>query len=531
MSAVQGLLLFAAALLCLSLGIARMPVTDRDEARFAQASKQMAASGDWIDIRLQDAPRYKKPVGIYWLQAGLTTAIGAAGSSNIAQYRMVSVIAAALCILALAWAGAPLVGAMPALAAGVMMASTIVLGAEARIAKTDAALLLATILAMGALARAAMGAVQGWQVPAVFWTAIAAGILIKGPLILAPVTCAALWTSLSRRSAAWLRSLKPLPGLAWCAVLAAPWFIAITFVAGEAFWAESLGRDFAAKIEGPQESHGAPPGSYLLALWVTGWPWAALAPFAAWALWRDWRSPEVGFLLGWLIPFWLVLEIVPTKLLHYTMPVYPALMLLIALAVSRVGLPRGWGLVAAVALWLAGGAVLTGATFALPYTLGDGGAWLAGSAALLSLGIGAAGIWAVRTAAPGQRRFTAGFAAIAVSSVAMIWTVVALAMPAAKDVLISQRLAALSACHEGQIIIGGYGEPSAAFLMGTDIVLTSPEGARAALAATPGALAWIDSPGTTGGIRVAGTNYSNGRPVSLQLFLYPDRPAEEAPCS
>ena len=57
------------ALIVILPGIAAMPVTDRDEARFAQASKQMLETGDLIDIRFQDQPRWKKPVGIYWLQA------------------------------------------------------------------------------------------------------------------------------------------------------------------------------------------------------------------------------------------------------------------------------------------------------------------------------------------------------------------------------------------------------------------------------------------------------------------------------
>jgi 4-amino-4-deoxy-L-arabinose transferase-like glycosyltransferase len=43
---------------------------DRDEPRFAQASKQMLETGDFVDIRFQDEARHKKPVGIYWLQSG-----------------------------------------------------------------------------------------------------------------------------------------------------------------------------------------------------------------------------------------------------------------------------------------------------------------------------------------------------------------------------------------------------------------------------------------------------------------------------
>ena len=50
-------------------GFFHIPPIDRDEARFAQATKQMLESGDYVDIRFQDEVRYKKPVGIYWLQA------------------------------------------------------------------------------------------------------------------------------------------------------------------------------------------------------------------------------------------------------------------------------------------------------------------------------------------------------------------------------------------------------------------------------------------------------------------------------
>src|SRR5207253_4856171 len=50
-------------------GFFQIPPMDRDETRFAQATKQMVETGDFIDIRFQDEVRYKKPVGIYWLQA------------------------------------------------------------------------------------------------------------------------------------------------------------------------------------------------------------------------------------------------------------------------------------------------------------------------------------------------------------------------------------------------------------------------------------------------------------------------------
>jgi 4-amino-4-deoxy-L-arabinose transferase-like glycosyltransferase len=111
--------------------------------------------------------------------------------------------------------GTPLVGRRAAVLGGVMLATVYMLSAEARTAKTDATLLLTIILAMGAMARAWLGR-RGWGVPAVFWTAIAAGLLVKGPVILLPVMTAAVWVSAGNRSLGWLHDLRPLPGLAGC---------------------------------------------------------------------------------------------------------------------------------------------------------------------------------------------------------------------------------------------------------------------------------------------------------------------------
>src|SRR6201999_109027 len=79
-------------------GFFNIPPIDRDEARFAQATKQMVESGDMVDIRFQDEVRYKKPVGIYWLQA---TAVHAASSLGVPRaqlriwlYRVPSLIGA-----------------------------------------------------------------------------------------------------------------------------------------------------------------------------------------------------------------------------------------------------------------------------------------------------------------------------------------------------------------------------------------------------------------------------------------------------
>ena len=227
--------LLAAALLSFLPGFFAIPPIDRDEARFAQATKQMVESGDYVDIRFQDEVRYKKPVGIYWLQAGVVKTASVLGLrdalTTIWLYRVPSLIGAIGAVLLTYWTALAFVSRRAALLAGLMMASSMMLGVERLIAKTDAVLLLTVVAAMGALARAylpeqreRLDAISAWKVAALFWSALAAGVLLKGPLILMLVALTVITLVAVDRSWRWLAALKPLAGVLWFTLLVLPWF-------------------------------------------------------------------------------------------------------------------------------------------------------------------------------------------------------------------------------------------------------------------------------------------------------------------
>src|SRR6202142_2964519 len=195
-------------------GFFNIPPVDRDEARFAQATKQMVESGDFVDIRFQDEVRYKKPVGIYWLQATAVETASALGlpraQVRIWLYRVPSLIGALGAVLLTYWTALAFVTRRGAVLAGLMMASSVLLGVEARLAKTDAMLLFTVVAAMGALARVYLSWQRGedplhppWTGPAGFWTALAGGILLKGPLILMFVALTVGVLAILDRSATW----------------------------------------------------------------------------------------------------------------------------------------------------------------------------------------------------------------------------------------------------------------------------------------------------------------------------------------
>src|ERR1700752_3888523 len=122
-------------------GFFQIPPVDRDEAYFAQATKQMIETGDYVDIRYQDDVRYRKPVGIYWLQAaGVNTASALGGPNALGKiwlYRVPSLIGAVGAVLGTYWCALAFVSRRGAVLAALMMMSSALLGVEARLAKTD----------------------------------------------------------------------------------------------------------------------------------------------------------------------------------------------------------------------------------------------------------------------------------------------------------------------------------------------------------------------------------------------------------
>src|SRR5258708_2529983 len=67
--------------------------------------------------------------------------------------------------------------------------------------------------------------------------------------------------------------------------------------------------------------------------------------------WRARHERAIKFLLAWLVPSWLVLELVMTKLPHYVLPLYPAIAILIAGVIDARALSRKPFLVRGTLWW------------------------------------------------------------------------------------------------------------------------------------------------------------------------------------
>ena len=458
-------------------------------------------------------------------------------------YRLVSVFAGIVSVCAIFALGRSLFGERAGWIAGIALAGIFGLAFEGRIAKTDATLLATALFAQGALAHIYVSSRLA-RTPSraafwLFWIAQGAALLIKGPIILLMSLLTILALGVFGRHWRWLRALKPLPGVAIMALIAAPWIVAISLKVGWSFWQESVGKDMLGKAVSGQESHGFPPGYYSLTYSLMLWPFGAMALQGGLAALNRFRTdPRLLFMLAWYIPWWIFCEILPTKLPHYMLPAYPALLLLMAWWLETGGdMPapawQRWFAYAArfgVALV---GVGLAAIAVGLPVWFGQFSAWgVVSAVALLTagwLGLGLAPAW------PPLRRV----AATTIASLVGIGLLVAKVLPSVDPVWPAREIArtykAVAPCVDSRLVSSGFGEPSLVFLTAADTLFTNGAGAAenllqnhcnvAAIAASQqeafqSAFAQsAQKPVEVG--RVESLNFSKGRPVAITLYRMP----------
>lgn len=522
-------------------GLLAMPPLDRDESRFAQATAQMLESDDYVVIRFQDAPRFKKPVGIHWMQAISVDALSSPEARQIWAYRIPSLLGAMLAAAACAWGAGAVFDRRTAMLAGALMGACLLVSTEAFIAKTDSALTGCTTLALAALARlyAARngGPPAGRGVAWTFWIAIGVAALIKGPVGPLVAFLAMLVLVVWDRRTGWLASLRWWWGLIIVLAIVGPWAGAVTVATDGGFWSQAVGSDLAPKLAGGQESHGAPPGYHLLLTPLLTFPMTLLLPAAAVTAWRHRAEPGVRFALAWLIPTWILFEALPTKLPHYLMPAYGALAWLAARSLAE---PIG-----AVARWLGAGLaalfglLLAGAVFYLLSLYGDASdAWAATLAGGLLAAAGLVGAYLM------VRRAQQG-AVLASLALAILGhgTLAAGLAPRLDPLWLSDRLErALGEARllprqgvaEAPVAVAGFAEPSLVFALGTATELDGPaEAAQAIVEGRPAIVEQAEEAAFHDALRaragtaalvatIRGVNYSKGDPMTLRVYVAPE---------
>jgi 4-amino-4-deoxy-L-arabinose transferase-like glycosyltransferase len=290
--------------------------------------------------------------------------------------------------------------------------------------------------------------------------------------------------SIADRDLRWIGELRPLAGGLLTAIIVAPWLIAIQSATGGHFISESLSHDLLPKLVGAQEAHGAPPGYYLLLTIASFWPGSLFVVAALLWGWQRRHASSERFLLAWLIPGWIFLELVPTKLPHYVLPLYPALALLAGSALAEgyarklIGLGQLFNnaikvLWAAVTVAIAVGLVL------LPGRFGDTISPPSIFAAPVLLGL-------TLTLLLHDWRLLQSTFLVAAGAAAFVVPAATVVVPRLDQLWVSRSAAAAVARHSPRagepVLTVGYSEPSLVFLLGTATTLAAAAPATEQLA-------------------------------------------------
>ena len=476
------------------LGNDRIALWDRDEPRFAQASREMIERQDFIVPYFNGAYRFDKPVLIYWLMTANYRLFGI----NEFTARLGSSLSGVLACGLMYLLGRKFFNRQVGLFAAAILASCPLMVVESKLATADALLTVFLVAVLG-LWLAIQGTRTKWYYAVLLGLALGLGTLAKGPIVWLFLGAGALASALLQMGRKILRDNRPpdktrgltirnvallLLAVAVAAAVFLPWGLAALVKTQGAYWSEGVGRHVLQRSSESLEGHWGPPGYYLASWIVCAFPWSVLGPLAIWQAWRsrkdDWR---MAGLLGWVIGPWLVLELVQTKLVHYTLGCYPAMAILIAVLLydwqDKLGQKLKssvLGRMALSALWIIAIAIGAALVTAVGFLCLGPLAQLGGPGAPLLLAAGLAGLVTVGTGLLVRHSLVKGRTKAAIAcgfTGVMIWAAIVggLVAPAISSYRVAPKAAAVAkklSPPGTQFVLFGFDEPSMIWYLAAD---------------------------------------------------------------
>jgi len=321
--------------LTLFAGLGRAALWEPDEARYAEATRQMLARGDLLTPWYNDEPRFEKPILFYWMQLPFVAALG---STELAA-RLPGALAAVGCVVLTWLIGVRLFGATAAWLAALVLATSFRFVMFAHQGLTDTPALLFELTALYAFLRADARPSGGFDW-VVAWVAVGLAGMTKGPVAIIPV---AIWVAFYalRREWSGLRRMRFLPGSIIALVIMAPWPIYMTARHGRRFLDVAVVSEVVARVRG--QVGGSRGLFYYADVWPADLlPWTPLflAALVWLALANRTLEPDarrgVSLALVWFAGVIALFTLSKAKVPHYLLPSHPAAALLTGLFIARV---------------------------------------------------------------------------------------------------------------------------------------------------------------------------------------------------
>ena len=315
-------------------GTASLPLVDRDEPRFATATREMVERSDWVIPTFNGQYRFDKPVLTYWL---MRIGYSVFGFTEFGA-RLHAIAATIALVLVTWWMGRRWFGERVGFLAGIMLASCLQVFIHGRLALADMPMIACVALACLAL-RERLDEDDGtrWYQSRWWWLlylAIGFGFLAKGPIVFAvPVLALILFRAvLWRKPLAW-RGLAIAPGLGLALAIVGAWGIPALIETHGLFWKVGMGEHVVQRGFEKFNGRGYSPFFYLATAPMSLFPWIAFIAFLP-AVFKNFWSERVAWLTSWLIAPYIIFTAYATQLPHYVLPAFPALFTLLALGLT-----------------------------------------------------------------------------------------------------------------------------------------------------------------------------------------------------
>lgn len=322
-------LLVAVALIVLLPGTATLPLIDRDEPRFAQATLEMMEGehANWIVPYFNGEYRFDKPILIYWMMRASYTLFGV----NEFSARLPSILCAIALALLLWRVGQRWFSDRTGWLAGLGILTCVQIVMHGRSAVADMPMVLAIAVAQ----YAAFELLQTdkpqhpWRWFFYLYVSLGLGFLAKGPvaLIIPLLTLLLHRFVFWRQPLAW-RNLRLALGLPLTLLIMAAWGIPAMIATNGLFFQIGVGEHVVERGKTTFQGHGGGYFYYLGTAFLSLFPWIACAGEGLIAVKRNWNAKN-SFLLSWLAGTYLVFSLYVTKLPHYVLPAFPAFFLLL----------------------------------------------------------------------------------------------------------------------------------------------------------------------------------------------------------
>ena len=349
-----------------------LPLMDRDEPRFAEASREMLQRQDALIPWFNGQYRFDKPPLIYWCQSAAYLVLG----DNPFAARLPSALfTTAAAVLLLLW-GRALGRERAGLCAAMLFVTCLQVLIHGRLAVADMPMVFFVLVAVWSgweMSRPGRRQARWWWF---FYLSLGLGFLAKGPVAWLPL--AGVLVGRWRRPAEFHLGFWPvLSGMMLSLLVVALWGVPALLATKGQFFTVGIGHHVVYRSFDVMEGHGGPGWIgflltlplYLLTFFFSFFPWSLKVPGAL----RAWWSSRKGDLLGWYLLVqaalvFAVFTLVRTKLPHYTLPAFPMISLWLALRLTAQSVSARWPARPAVAMCLLAGLITLGGFTALrPY--------------------------------------------------------------------------------------------------------------------------------------------------------------------